>query len=149
MLTSFNAVLPDSPFPIQNLPFGIFKPKDGAARVGIAIGDQVLDLSLLEARGHFAPAGFGKDPIFAHDSLNAFLKLGRPAWKKTREIVQRLLAADNAELRDDPPLRAAVFHAQKHVIMQFPARIGEYTDFYSSYHHPPTSVNMLSWRAHA
>ncbi len=140
---SFIDVAPDSHFPIQNLPFGVFKPKNGAARVGVAIGDQVLDLSVLEEKGHFASAEFQKQKVFAQDSLNAFLKLGRPAWRKTRETLQRLLAAETADLRDDAALRGAAFHAQKDVVMQLPARIGDYTDFYSSYHHAHNVGTML------
>jgi len=51
--------------------------------------------------------------------------------------LQHLLAADTATLRDDPALRSRVFHPQKDVMMQLPARIGDYTDFYSSYHQRP------------
>ena len=63
-MKSFIDVAPDSHFPIQNLPFGIFKPAQGDARVGVAIGEFVLDLSVLEELGHFRvpefqrPAGF-------------------------------------------------------------------------------------------
>jgi fumarylacetoacetase len=140
-LKSFIEVSSDSHFPIQNLPFGVFKPRDGAARVGVAIGDQVLDLSVLEQSGHFEPAGLRN--VFATDSLNAFLALGRPAWRKVREILQHLLSAETPTLRDDPALRARVLHKQKEVVMQLPARIGDYTDFYSSYHHAHNVGTML------
>ena len=90
-LRSFIDVPPDSHFPIENLPFGVFKRQSGAARIGVAIGDQVLDLAVLEEKGHFAAPEFQNERVFAADSLNAFLKLGRPAWRKTREIVQGLL----------------------------------------------------------
>src|SRR5437870_5548258 len=118
-LKSFIDVPRDSHFPIQNLPFGVFKPRDGTARVGVAIGDFVVDLSILEELGHFLPAaaavrsgtGGGSPPgtaatttipdhkLFSKDSLNDFLTLGRPAWQKTREILQHLLAADIPVLR--------------------------------------------------
>ena len=81
--------------------------------------------------------------VFTADSLNGFLSLGRPAWRKTREIIQHLLAAETAELRDDAALREHVFHAQKDVTMLLPARIGDYTDFYSSYHHAYNVGTML------
>ena len=57
-MKSFIEVAPDSHFPIQNLPFGVFKPAQGAARVGVAIGDFVLDLAVLEERGHFRTPEF-------------------------------------------------------------------------------------------
>ena len=134
-LRSFIDVAPDSHFPIQNLPFGVFKPRDGAPRVGVAIGDQVLDLAVLEEKGFFAGAELQGRGLFAADALNAFLKLGRPAWRKTRAVLQHLLTVETADLRDDATLREHAFHDQKDVVMQLPARIGDYTDFYSSYHH--------------
>jgi fumarylacetoacetase len=145
-LKSFIEVAPDSHFPIQNLPFGIFKPRDivtRAPRVGVALGDYVVDLSVLEEKGHFRLPEFKDRQVFSEDSLNAFLALGRPAWRKTREVLQNLLAADTPVLRDDSALRSRVFHAQKDVAMQLPARIGDYTDFYSSYHHAHNVGTML------
>src|ERR1700682_21076 len=94
VLKSFIEVSPSSHFPIQNLPFGIFKPARGSARVGVAIGEFVLDLSVLEELGHFRIPEFQERPIFSEGALNGFLALGRPAWSKTREVIQRLLAAD-------------------------------------------------------
>src|SRR6266487_187326 len=98
-LKSFIEVVRDSHFPIQNLPFGIFKPLQGPARVGVAIGDLVLDLSILEELGHLRSTELQDRRVFAENSLNAFLALGRPAWRKTREVLQRLLAANTSTLR--------------------------------------------------
>ena len=118
-LQSFINVPPNSDFPIQNLPFGVFKPREGNARVGVAIGELILDLSVLEARGFFfdvlaapvpsrsrnnlppetAAATTKTAPattLFASDSLNAFMALGRPAWKKTRDILGSLLSAETS-----------------------------------------------------
>jgi fumarylacetoacetase len=152
---SFIEVSPESHFPIQNLPYGIFRPNDGRVRAGVAIGDLILDLAALEEAGYFQALNFGPQPIFGRDSLNAFLALGRPAWRKTREILQHLLAAETAALRDDEALRARAFHRQAEVKMQVPARIGDYTDFYSSYHHAfnvgtmfrgPENALMPNWK---
>jgi fumarylacetoacetase len=166
-LASFINVPPESDFPIQNLPFGIFKPRSGGPRSGVAIGDLILDLSILEESGHFndivaaaVTSGRNKEnllpgtaaattqlpkasTLFASDSLNAFMALGRPAWKKTREILQHLLATETATLRDNAELRARAFHKQNEVMMQLPAHIGDYTDFYSSYHHAHNVGTML------
>jgi fumarylacetoacetase len=142
-LKSFIDVPRNSHFPIENLPFGVFKPREGAGRVGVAIGDLVLDLSILEELGHFRSREFQDRKVFSQSSLNVFLTLGRPAWRKTREIIQHLLAADTPTLRDDAELRARVFHAQKDVVMHLPAQIGGYTDFYSSYHHAHNVGTML------
>src|SRR5213595_2628342 len=142
-LESFIEVRRDSHFPIQNLPFGVFKPKQGAPRVGVAIGEYVLDLSILEEFGFFRSPEFQGRQVFSQDSLNAFLALGRPAWRKAREVIQNLLSSETATLRDDTKLRAGVFHAQKDVVMQLPARVGNYTDFYSSYYHAHNVGTML------
>ena len=140
-LKSFIEIAPDSNFPLENLPFGIFKPKNGAARVGVALGEYVVDLAVLEEKGYF---DLTQPPhLFAHDSLNAFLSFGRPVWHKTRETLQQLLAADTPTLRDDAKLRERVFHRQSDVTMQLPVRIGDYTDFYSSYHHAHNVGTML------
>jgi fumarylacetoacetase len=142
-LKSFIDVSPDSHFPLENLPFGVFQRKQGKARVGVAIGDLIVDLSVLADLGHFGSPEFRDQNVFAEDSLNSFLALGRPAWRKTREILQHLLSGDTPTLRDDLRLREKVLHPQKDVVMKLPARIGNYTDFYSSYHHAHNVGTML------
>jgi fumarylacetoacetase len=148
-LESFIEVTSDSHFPIQNLPFGVFKPRDRAARIGVALGEDVVDLSVLEEGGLLdlppvtAAATTQDRHVFGQDSLNEFLRLGRPAWCKVRDVLQQLLAADTPTLRDDAKLRERVFHRQRDVTMQLPARIGDYTDFYSSYHHAHNVGTML------
>ncbi|MFN2507548.1 MAG: fumarylacetoacetase [Chthoniobacterales bacterium] len=141
-LRSFIEVAPDSHFPLENLPFGVFKPANGRARIGVAIGDQVLDLSVLEEEGKFGEP-LQNRRVFAADALNDFLSLGRRAWRSARQTIQHLLAADTAELRDNATLRRRAFHRQRDVVMQLPARIGDYTDFYSSYHHAHNVGTML------
>jgi fumarylacetoacetase len=154
-LRSFIEIEKNSHFPLENLPFGVFEPHDGAARVGVAIGDLILDLSVLEELGHFRLPEFRDRKVFSKDSLNAFLALGRPAWAKAREILQQLLSGDTPTLRDDTKLRARVFPAQKDVVMRLPVRVGNYTDFYSSYHHAynvgtilrgPENALMPNWK---
>src|SRR6516165_1166031 len=142
-LKTFIEVSPDSHFPLENLPFGVFQPKDGNARVGVAIGDSIVDLSVLEELGHFRSPEFQNQKVFSEDSLNSFLALGRPAWRTMREMLRYLLSADTPTLRDDTRLREKVFHAQNDVTMKLPARIGNYTDFYSSYHHAHNVGTML------
>ena len=80
-LTSFINVSGKSDFPIQNLPYGIFKPRNGGPRAGVAIGDLIIDLSLLEELGNFrdvvAVSGDrNASGIFSGDSLNAFMARG-------------------------------------------------------------------------
>ncbi len=142
-LRSFIDVAPESHFPLENLPFGVFKPAHGAPRVGVAIGESILDLSVLEEQGRFRFPEFQDRKIFATSALNEFLSLGRPAWRRARTVIQDLLAAENGELRDNATMRAHAFHAQHDVTMQLPARIGDYTDFYSSFHHAHNVGTML------
>ncbi|HST31345.1 MAG TPA: fumarylacetoacetase [Chthoniobacterales bacterium] len=140
-LKSFIDVPSDSHFPLENLPFGVFKARDGTARIGVAIGDHVVDLPELERAGFFKdlPAS----AALTSDALNGFLALGRPAWRKVRQILQKLLAAETSILRDDTKLRERVFHRQADVEMQLPVKIGNYTDFYSSYYHAHNVGTML------
>jgi fumarylacetoacetase len=154
-LKSFIDVQPDSHFPIQNLPFGIFRPRNAAPRTGVAIGNHVLDLSVIEQQGHFRSAGSQEENIFGRDSLNGFLALGRPVWQRTREIVQHLLNSETPTLRDDATLRQQAFYNRSEVAMQLPVRVGNYTDFYSSYHHAfnvgtmfrgPENALMPNWK---
>ncbi|CAI5946550.1 unnamed protein product [Closterium sp. NIES-65] len=141
-LASFVSVPPNCHFPIQNLPYGVFRPSPGgSARVGVAIGEQVLDLSVVADAGLLGEVV--KDTACFHQaSLNAFMALGRPVWQRTRTALQRLLSADEPVLRDNKPLRAKAFHPQARVSMEMPAVVGDYTDFYASRHHA-TNVGRL------
>jgi fumarylacetoacetase len=71
------------------------------------------------------------------------MALGSSVWRKVRQQLHHLLSAETAILRDDGALRDRVFHKQKDVAMQLPARIGDYTDFYSSYHHAHNVGTMM------
>ena len=142
-LQSFVELAPDSHFPLENLPFGVFKPRDGPARIGVALGEYVVDLAELEGAGHFKNLPPETAAATRRDSLNEFLSLGRRAWRAVRETVQHLLAADTPTLRDNREQRERVFHRQTDVEMQLPARIGNYTDFYSSFHHAHNVGTML------
>src|SRR5689334_9068592 len=142
-LKSFIDVPADSHFPLENLPFGVFKPRDGAARIGVALGDFIVDLAALETGGLLKSLQSEAASALTRDSLNDFLALGRPAWKATRKALQTVLAAETPTLRDNAKLRDQVFHRQSDVAMQLPVRIGNYTDFYSSYYHSHNVGTML------
>ncbi len=141
-LASFIDVAPDSHFPIQNLPFGIFSSdRDPGRRVGVAIGAFVLDLAELERSGLLLVAG-GNGSVFDAPSLNRFLALGRNAWRATRRRISTLLRRDNPELRDDASLREHAFFGMERVRMHLPVEPGGYTDFYSSKEHA-TNVGAM------
>jgi fumarylacetoacetase len=142
-LQSFIEVAPDSHFPLENLPFGVFKPRDAGSRIGVALGEYIVDLAELERAGLFKDLPPETAAATTHDSLNEFLSLGRAEWSRVRARLQRLLAGDTPRLRDDAELRERVFHRQSDVTMQLPVRIGNYTDFYSSFHHAHNVGTML------
>jgi len=136
-LQSFVDVPTGSDFPIHNLPYGIFRPSAGARpRIGVAIGNEVLDLSVLADRGLLAGTAF-REP-----TLNALMALGSPAWREARQTLTQLLRHDEPTLRDDSGLRDAAFHPMASVEMLLPAAIGDYTDFYSSREHA-TNVGTM------
>ncbi|MDB5284221.1 MAG: fumarylacetoacetase [Bacteroidota bacterium] len=140
-LKSWVDVKPGSDFPIQNLPFGIFKTSTGKPGAAVAIGDFVLDLSLLSKAGLFNGIKF-EASVFEQDSLNSFIALGKPITNAVRERVSDLLVIDNAELRDNKTLIAKALLKQSEVQMLLPVHVPNYTDFYSSREHA-TNVGTM------
>jgi len=133
-----------SSFPVTNLPFGIFRPiAGGEARVGVAIGEDILDLAELAAEGLLTAALPEAPGVFARSSLNAYLALGRPAWRRVRAELQRLLSADVRDLRDDAALRARAVVAQDAVDLLLPVEVGDFTDFYASKEHATNVGSMF------
>ncbi|KAL6520506.1 hypothetical protein OROHE_017094 [Orobanche hederae] len=136
VLTSFIEVHPDSHFPIQNLPYGVFKPEPSSQpRPGVAIGDYVLDLSVIASAGLFDGSYLRNSDCFNQSNLNKFLGLGRPAWKEARMTLQKLLSAGESQLRDNARLREKALVPMDKVQMLLPIAIGDYTDFFASKHH--------------
>ncbi|MBR1236950.1 fumarylacetoacetase [Bradyrhizobium sp. AUGA SZCCT0182] len=139
-LKSFIPVDPASDFPIQNLPYGVFSAKDGLApRVGVAIGDYVLDLWQLaqDCRIDVVEPG-----VFANASLNAFMALGPEVWSRTRARISELLRHDHPELRDNEKLRQRTLAPMADVTLHLPIAVSGYTDFYSSKEHA-TNVGVM------
>jgi fumarylacetoacetase len=149
-LETFIDVAPDSHFPVQNLPYGIFSPTTGGRpRVGVAIGEIVLDLAVLEGEGFFRGPHLPEKNVFAQATLNAFMALGHAAWRETRAILQELLRADNPTLRDNIDLQQRALVPQSAVQLHLPAAIGDYTDFYASRQHATNVGAMFRGREHA
>ncbi|WP_050401750.1 fumarylacetoacetase [Bradyrhizobium embrapense] len=139
-LRSFIDVAPTSDFPIQNLPYGVFSSKDGLApRVGVAIGDYVLDLWELEQDSRLDVGPLG---VFSQPSLNAFMALGPKVWSATRARISELLRSDHPELRDNRELRARALLPIADVKLHMPFAVAGYTDFYSSKEHA-TNVGVM------
>ncbi len=142
-LKSWVEVKPESDFPIQNLPFGIFKTADSTPRVGVAIGEYILDLSVLAKAKLFDKAPWPFDiTVFEQRELNPFISLGKPITTAVREIISDLLQAENAELRDHAELKTAALIKQNEAEMLLPVHIPNYTDFYSSQEHA-TNVGIM------
>ncbi|WP_029000002.1 fumarylacetoacetase [Azohydromonas australica] len=127
-------------FPIQNLPFAVFRRKGSleAWRGGVAIGDQIVDLAAAAALAVFdGPAGMAA-LAGSQDKLNALMARGQPAWRALRLALSRGLREGAAEQRQ---LQACLV-PQAEAEYDVPARIGDYTDFYTSVHHA-TNIGRL------
>jgi fumarylacetoacetase len=138
---AFNDLPPEHPFPLQNLPYGVFTPAGGGGpRVGVAIGDHVLNLAALEAAGCFEHPLLVTHRPFTARTLNAFMALGREAWAAARATLIRLLSLPEA--LGDAALRENALHPASGVTLHLPAAIGDYTDFYASRQHA-TNVGAM------
>jgi fumarylacetoacetase len=138
-LRSFVDVDPSSDFSIQNLPYGVFSTDGVAPRVGVAIGDYVLDLWQLvqDCRIDVVEPG-----VFAASVLNPFMALGPKVWSRTRARISELLRHDHGELRDNAKLRQRALVPMADVTLHMPFAVAGYTDFYSSKEHA-TNVGVM------
>lgn len=128
-----SANIPDNGFPIQNLPFGVFREKgsSGDFRIGVAIGDKVLDLKALAELQPWQGKAAEALRACKASKLNTLMALGNGHWSALRLELSRALREGSAlQSRVEPLLidRSAVEH-------DVPAHIGDYTDFYISKHH--------------
>jgi len=114
--------------------------------MGVAIGDNVVDVSVLTSAGLMNGLGFSAYSVLTKPTLNEFMELPRSAWRATRQRIRDLLLASGATalplLRDDAKLRAAAIFPRAECTMHLPADIGDYTDFYSSREHA-TNVGIM------
>lgn len=140
-LKSWVEVKPNSDFPIQNLPFGMFMTSQMTSRAGVAIGEYILDLAVIAEAGLLDGIKFDKKDL-SRPYLNWFIGSGKKVTSAVRERISDLLNADNAELRDNAELKAKALVKQSEVQMLMPVRIPNYTDFYSSKEHA-TNVGIM------
>ncbi|BDC98798.1 fumarylacetoacetase [Persicobacter psychrovividus] len=151
-MNSWVPVDPDSGYTIHNLPFGIFSTPELSPRVGVALGDYIIDMRML-ARLEFLEALCIDTTVFNRDSLNDYIDCGRDVWKKTRQILISLLR----ETDHDSPLKdhfEQVFVPRRRAMMHPPIKCQDYTDFYSSLEHAtnvgkmfrPDNPLMPNWR---
>ena len=137
-LRSFIGVDAASDFPIQNLPYGVFSARGLPPRIGVAIGDYVLDLWVLEQDGRLAV----EPGTFAVPALNAFMSQGPKVWTRTRARISELLRHDNGELRDNTELRKLALVPMREAKLHLPMTVAAFTDFYSSREHA-TNVGIM------
>jgi len=130
----------DSDFPIQNLPFAVFRrrDRDESFRGGVAIGDQAVDLGAVHAHGVFSGDVARVVQACTEPTLNAFMAMGQDAWSSLRQALSEGLRQESP-LADK--LRACLVPFTQ-AEFTLPARIGDYTDFYASIHHA-TNVGRL------
>ena len=139
-LRSWISVAPDSEFPIQNLPFGIFETAQHGKRAGVRIGDFVLDLAQMAQFGYFDDLGFVASD-FSQDYLNPMMRRGKLAVRALRNRISELLATANQSFRLNESQHVALLPVAN-VEMCLPVQIGDYTDFYSSKEHA-TNVGIM------
>jgi len=125
---------PECQFPIQNLPFGAGSIGDRSPVCVLAIGDMIADLSKLESVG-LIDTGTGQQ-VFNLPSLNAFMRLGKAAWKTVRmQLTELLVEKGNSSLKDNSDLLSEVLVPAADVVMHLPFAVSEYTDFYAGMQH--------------
>jgi fumarylacetoacetase len=140
-LSSWVEVPGKSNFPIYNLPYGVFTYGGKSPRVGVGIGNYVLDLSFLFKKGYLDTL-FLNENVFKSGSLNPFIKLGKPYWSLTRQRIMDILRKGNPELRDRKKMVKNALIPMENVEMLMPLEVKNYTDFYSSLEHA-TNVGKM------
>jgi fumarylacetoacetase len=131
----------DGDFPIQNLPFGVFRRSDSAEefRGGVAIGDQIVDLASLAGLGLFEAQAARGIHAGGRSSLNTLMQLGPPVWSAVRRaLFEGLREGSSLETR----VRSCLV-PQSAAQYALPAQIGDYTDFYTSIHHATAVGRMM------
>ena len=121
----------DTPFPLNNLPYGVFSVGDGDLRCGVAIGDRILDATGLEAAGVLRA-----DPdadVLDAPWWNDFMELGPAAWSRFRARLTEMLAEGADEASQEALCTYSVPMAE--ATLHLPFKVSEYTDFYAGKHH--------------
>lgn len=123
-----------SDFSIHNIPFGIFSTAERSARVGVAIGDHILDLVAVAELGVFK----FDTTVLSQSTLNAFIALGKGVTSRVRTNIQQWIQDNQSPLAG----KSELFVKQAYAQMHLPVQVGDYTDFYSSIEHA-TNVGMM------
>ena len=127
---------PDTDFPLNNLPYGVFSVGDGDWRCGVAIGDTILDVTRLEEAGMLCPDPEGS--VFDVPFWNDFMDLGPVAWAAFRNCLVAMLGEASQDQAKIEPFLVRMADAELHM----PFKVAEYTDFYAGRHHA-TNVGTM------
>lgn len=130
-----SANIPETSFPLNNLPCGVFSTTGSEARCGVAIGDMILDMAALEESGLVSG---GEDRVFDMPFWNDFMELGPDAWTQLRDRLVKMLWKGSADQPAVEPYLVPMSEAQLHL----PIAVSEYTDFYAGRHHA-TNVGTM------
>ena len=125
----------ESDFPIQNIPFGVFKNKDNNIHIGTIIGDTAISLSKLEALGYFNNVLTKKGTFINATNLNPFIKQGKKTWRLIRDRIANIFDEKNIELQNQLTHKKEILFSYNEITPIMPISIGDYTDFYSSKDH--------------
>lgn len=139
-MASWIPIEAESDFSLQNLPYGVFSATpDQERRIGVAVGNQVLDLKALARNGAFATLGDDFDTSSLEEpTLNRYATLGRAVHRKVRAFLQDVLGENTTlgdVLRDNSALRSEALIPIQSVKMHLPVSVGNYTDFFTTPHH--------------
>ncbi len=130
---TFIEVSPESHFPIQNLPYGIFSTTENPnPRVCTRLGDYVIDLAMLDESNLFSK----QYNLFNEPSLNKFMSAGKNVWREIRQQLTDLLSSNNSSVKKE------ALHFIQNIKLHLPVQIGDYTDFYASREHA-TNVGIM------
>ncbi|PRZ46955.1 fumarylacetoacetase [Tritonibacter scottomollicae] len=132
-VTSANSA--DHPFPLNNLPYGVFSTAGTDPRCGVAIGDMILDLQAAEAAGL---VDLGDEPMFEMPFWNEIMEEGPALWTALRNRLIALLQDGAEEQKKVEPCLVPMADAELHM----PVIVSEYTDFYAGRHHA-TNVGTM------
>ena len=130
-----SANTPETDFPLNNLPYGVFSTGADEPRCGVAIGGMIVDVAALEAAGVLAAAD---EPVFDLPFWNDFMELGPQAWAAFREALSGLLAEGSGRQAEVEPHLVPMADATLHM----PFAVAEFTDFYAGRHHA-TNVGTM------
>ena len=128
----------NSDFSIYNLPFGIFSRNKNSKRVGIAIGNNIIDLFACNELDIFKDLKINNN-VFENNFLNDFINLGKNTTNKVREIIQQQLKDESSKIK----MSSVVIIPMNEVEMHLPVKVGDYTDFYSSIEHATNIGSMF------